>query len=134
MGYFLSIACIRNRNNKLESRVPCLVQDTGGDSRGNEGDGPSKCEVGEGQFIRSPNILRSIVIGCEAKYEVPKKGFKEEFSVLKSRFLLNKKAHVRAIIYVMYEITDNIDRQNRQDRVDQRRSQEFMIGGVFHHD
>ena len=27
----------------------------------------------------SPNILRSTVIGCEAKYELNKRGLKEEF-------------------------------------------------------
>src|SRR6218665_1029862 len=33
---------------------------------------PNKFEVGE-RPIRSPNILRSTVIGCEAKYELTKK-------------------------------------------------------------
>jgi len=41
---------------------------------GHLGDGPSKTfEEGNGPCIRLPNILRSTVIGCEAKYELIKK-------------------------------------------------------------
>ena len=35
-----------------------------------------KFEVGDGPCIRHPNVLRSIVIGCEAKYELTKKSLK----------------------------------------------------------
>ena len=34
---------------------------------------PQESEVGDGPCIRPPNILRSTVIGCEAKYELTKK-------------------------------------------------------------
>jgi len=38
------------------------------------GDDPQKTfEVGDGPCIRPPNILRSTVMGCEAKYELTKK-------------------------------------------------------------
>ena len=40
---------------------------------GTEGDGPPKFEVGDGPCICAPNISRSTVIGCEAKYELTKK-------------------------------------------------------------
>src|SRR6218665_3624374 len=38
---------------------------------------PTKFEVGEGPCIRRPNILKSNVIGCEAKYLVSKRRFQE---------------------------------------------------------
>src|SRR6218665_2606059 len=45
----------------------------GGDLEGDWGDGPPKCQVGEGSCIH-PNILRStVIIGCVAKYELTKK-------------------------------------------------------------
>ena len=62
--------------------------------------------------IRPPNILRSTVIGCEAKYELTKKSLKEEFFVLKSWFLVKKR-----VIYVMYQISDSRDRQ-KTDRLE----------------
>ena len=46
----------------------------GGDLWETAGDGlTQKCEVGDDPSIRPPNILRSTVIGCEAKYELTKK-------------------------------------------------------------
>ena len=41
--------------------------------RGDCGDGTPKFEVGDGPCIRPPNISRSRVIGCVAKYELTKK-------------------------------------------------------------
>jgi len=38
-----------------------------------------------------PNILRSTVIGNEAKYEVTEKGVKEEYLCLKLVFLVKKR-------------------------------------------
>ena len=61
----------------------------GGDLEIDWGDGPPNI-WGGGRPNVSPTILRSIVIGCEAKYELSKKGVKEEFFVLKSRFLVKK--------------------------------------------
>ena len=44
---------------------------------------PQKCEVGDGPCICPPNILRSSVIGCAAKYELTKTGVMKECFVLK---------------------------------------------------
>jgi len=46
---------------------------------------PPKFEVA---MYPPPNILRSTVNGCEAKYKLTKKGVNEEFFVLKSRFFV----------------------------------------------
>ena len=40
---------------------------------------PRKFEVGDGPCIRPPNILRSTVIGCDAKYELTKKVSRRNF-------------------------------------------------------
>src|SRR6218665_864964 len=45
---------------------------------GNCGTAPRKYEVGDGTCIRIPNILRSSVVGIVKKYELTKKGVKEE--------------------------------------------------------
>jgi len=48
----------------------------------------------------SPNILRSTVIGCEAKYTNGlKEGLKEELFVLKSRFFGQEKGHICYMSY-----------------------------------
>ena len=39
------------------------------------GGGPQKFEVGDGPCIRPPTILRTTIIGCEAKYKLPKRRF-----------------------------------------------------------
>jgi len=44
-----------------------------------------------GSMHPSPNILRSTVIGREAKYELTKTGLNEEFFVLKSGSLVKKR-------------------------------------------
>ena len=44
----------------------------GGDLGGTGGT-PPKFEVGDGPCIRPPNILRSTIMGSEAKYELTKK-------------------------------------------------------------
>jgi len=50
----------------------------GGDLGGTGGWSPSNFEVGDGPCIRPPNISRSGVTGCVAKYEHTKKGVMEE--------------------------------------------------------
>ena len=47
---------------------------------------------------RPPNILKSIVMGCEAKYELTKKRCQEEY--FRSR---------KGVIYVKYQISDKIE-------------------------
>src|SRR6218665_4073169 len=42
----------------------CVIQ-----GRKPRGDGPPKFEVGDGQCIPPPHILRSSVVGCPRKYE-----------------------------------------------------------------
>ena len=67
--------------------------------RGTAGDGPKGPRSplpkiwGAGRPMHSSplDILRSSVIGCEANYEMTKNGVKEEFFVLKSRFLVKKR-------------------------------------------
>jgi len=61
---------------------------------------------------QSPNILRSTVIGCEAKYELTKKRCQGGIFVLKSRFLVKKR-----VIYVIYQISDSRDRQ-KTDKIE----------------
>jgi len=51
----------------------------GGDLGRTGGTVPQNLRWGDGPCILPPNILRSTVIGCEAKYELTKKGVKEEF-------------------------------------------------------
>jgi len=46
---------------------------TGGDLGVTGGRSPKNFEVGAGPCIRLLNILRTIVIGCEEKYELTKK-------------------------------------------------------------
>ena len=64
------------------SACGCLRHTTGGDL-GGMGDGAPKFEVGGRPYIRPPNILRTSVIGCEAKYELTKNGLQEELWVVK---------------------------------------------------
>jgi len=45
-----------------------------------------------------------------------KKGFREEFLVLKSRFLVKKKVHIR-VMYVKYQISGSRDRQ-KTDKIE----------------
>src|SRR6218665_712954 len=59
----------------------------GGDLGGTGGAVPKKFEMGDGPCIRTPNILRSSVVGCVRKYQQSKKrntcnslGLKEFFS------------------------------------------------------
>ena len=73
--------------------------------RENWGDGPPKFEMGDGPCIRL-NILRSTVIGCEAKYELIKKGLKEEFLVLKSRFLVKKRVICITCMYIRFQAVE----------------------------
>ena len=50
------------------------VASMGGDFNRGTGDGPSQnLRWGDGPCIRPPDILRSSVIGCVAKYELTKK-------------------------------------------------------------
>ena len=51
-----------------------ILLSTGGDLGGSGGMVHPKFEVRERQCIRPPNILRTTVIGCEAKYELTKNG------------------------------------------------------------
>ena len=55
-----------------------------GDLGGTGGTVPQDLRLGTAHASVPPNILRSTVIGCEAKYELTKKVVKEEFCVLKS--------------------------------------------------
>ena len=73
---------------------------------------PKNLRWGDDPCIRPPNILKSTVIGYEAKYELTKKGLKEEFFVLKSRFLVKK-----TVIYVIYQISDSRDRE-KTDKIE----------------
>ena len=61
----------------------CLITFRGGDLGGLEGWSPQKFEVGDGPCIRSPNILRSSVVGCARNYEKSKKGVIKKFFCLK---------------------------------------------------
>jgi len=58
----------------------------------------------------SPNML-STVIGCEVKFELTKKGLKEECCVLKSRFLVKKR-----VIYIRFQTveTDKIESMTKK--------------------
>ena len=61
-----------------------MVMLTGGDLGGEDrGRSPQNIEVGDAHASVPPHILRTSVIGCEAKYELTKKGLKEEFWVVK---------------------------------------------------
>jgi len=63
----------------------------GGDL-GELGDGPpKKLRWGTAHVFIPPNISRSSVIGCVAKYELTKKGVMEEFIVLKYRIFVKKR-------------------------------------------
>ena len=71
---------------------------TGGDLEW--GQSPQNLRRGNGPCIRLPNILRSTVIGCEAKYELTKKGVMEEyFSEIEA--FGKETSHIR-VIYVIY--------------------------------
>jgi len=48
---------------------------------GTGGRSPKKFEVGGSPMHPSPNILRTSVIGCEAKYELTKKIFRRNFGL-----------------------------------------------------
>jgi len=78
-----------------------------------------KFEVGDGPCIRLPNILRSTVIGCEANYELTKKGLKEEFFCSEIKVFGQEKGHIR-VIYVIYQSDFRQQRQtkDRQNRID----------------
>jgi len=55
-----------------------MDEDLGGWGRRDWG-GPQKFEVENAPCIRPPNISRTSVIGCEAKYELTKKVFRRNF-------------------------------------------------------
>jgi len=62
----------------------------------------------------SPDILRSTVIGCEAKYELTRKGLKEELFVLKSMRLVKKRVIIRVIHAIhVYQISETVERQTK---------------------
>ena len=65
----------------------------------------------------SPNILRSTVIGCEAKYKLTKKVSRRNFCVLKSN-----KERVR---YVIYQISDSRDRE-KTDKIESMTRKEVV--------
>jgi len=65
-----------------------VLECMGGDLGGTGGTVDPKFEVGGRPMYPPPNILRSAVIGCDEKYELTRKGVKEEVFVLKSRFLV----------------------------------------------
>ena len=77
---------------------------------------PHNLRWGNGTGIRPPNILRSTVFGCEAKYELTKKGVKDQY------FLKEVFGQEKGIKYVIYQISDCGDRKktakDRQNRVD----------------
>src|SRR6218665_2638408 len=76
----LSLVTIGTLVTSLQTQKE-FSQSTGGDLGGAGGRFPKKLEVGDGPCIRSPNILRSSVVGCTRKYEQSKKGvMKELFS------------------------------------------------------
>ena len=71
------------------------------------------------------NISRSTVIGCEAKYELTKKGLKEDFCVLKKRFLVKKR--------VIQSSREAKERQNRVDDFKNRSSEVLVVkNGICH--
>ena len=75
--------------------------------RGNWGDGFPKIWNGDGPCIRPPNILRSTVIGCEAKYELTKKRcqwgiFFSEIEKLKLKFW-SRKWESYYVIYIRFK-------------------------------
>jgi len=55
----------------------------GEDYKGVLEEGPPKFEVGDGPCLRPPKILRSTVIGCEAKHELTKKIFRRNLGFWK---------------------------------------------------
>ncbi len=62
----------------------------------------------------SPNIWRSSVIGCAAKYELTKKGVMKECFVLKQRFFVKKR-----VIYVyISDFRQQRQAKDRQNTVD----------------
>lgn len=63
---------------------------TGGDLGKGMGNGPSKIWGVDGPCIRYPNISRIAGIYCEAKYELTNNGLREEFRVVKLKFLAKK--------------------------------------------
>src|SRR6218665_1125803 len=69
-----------------------------------------KIDVGSGPCIRPNYILRSTVIGCEAKYDLTKKGVKEDFFVLKSRFLVKilvqKRVKESYMLYIRFQAVE----------------------------
>src|SRR6218665_2052981 len=85
----------------------CLCsQVMGGDLGRTGGTVAQNLRWGDGPRIRPPNILRSTVIGCEAKYELIKKGLKEEFLVLKSRFLVKKRVICITCMYIRFQAVE----------------------------
>ena len=73
---------------------------------------PKKIEVGDGPCIRSPNILRSTVMGCKAEYEMTKKRcqgaiFLSEIEVF---------GQEKGVIYVIYQISDKIESEKGRQK------------------
>src|SRR6218665_672164 len=61
-----------------EYRRDCCIGTRRGGDLGGLRDGPPKFEVGGRPMYRSPNILRSNVVGCARKYDKSKKGVIKE--------------------------------------------------------
>jgi len=94
------------KRNEYCGRVETnMEKHMGGDLGGTRGRSPQNLKWGDG-----PRILRSTAIGYEENYELTKKDVKEEFFVVKSRFLIKK----RVIIICYYiRISDSRHRQTK---------------------
>ena len=83
--------------------------------RGDWGDAPQKIRGGgDGQCIRSPNILRSSVIGCVSKYEPTKKRCHEGMFCSEIEVFWQEKGHMCYIISDLQQRQEK-DRQNMVD-------------------
>ena len=89
---------------------------------GDLGDGPPKFEVGTAHASVPSNILRSVVIGCEAKYKLTKKCQGRIFcSEVKA---LVKKRVIYVIYIYIYKISGSRDRE-KTDKIESRTKKRF---------
>ena len=72
----------------------------GGDLGGTGGTVPPKFEVGGGPCVHPSNILRSTVMGCEAKYKLTKKRCQGGIVL----YAIEAFGQEKEVIYVIYQI------------------------------
>jgi len=83
---------------------------TGGDLGGNGGRYPGKnLRWGTAHASIPPIFPEELLFDVRQSTNWLKKGLKEEFIVVKKRFLVQKR-----VIYVIYQMSDSWDRQKRQ--------------------